>query len=305
MTALRADTRPARPRAGPRTPVGDAKPLRVCTRGATALTYGLLVGLVALVALAAISTAGKSLLKVFSQVDYSLEGANSPAVPLRLVVLEGDPVGVTLFASPGPGRVNQALLRVAIQNAGEETSAPLRLNLDRRRNFALEQDECSGQRLSPGDECSTSITASASFSGPLRDQLIVRAGRSVESLSLTGLAMGFNPPRIEVTIAAGDPDAMDVTGPGSPAFGARVRVRVQNVGEQATVPLAGALATGANVRVLAHGCLGSVLEGGQSCEIELEAMASANGPIIDRLFVIGNNGAEVRLRGLATGFNPT
>jgi Flp pilus assembly pilin Flp len=281
------------------------RPLRG-RRGASLMTYGLLTGLIAVVALAAVSGMGEGIGGMFGNSADSLEGAaneaGAPGAPvLELTVASGDPQAMDLVGPGDPLEGEPVGFRV--ENTGARTSSELSVTLESGVNFEILSDDCTGRKLEGGSSCGFEIRSFSSLNGALADRVEV-SPHNRPGIDLAGAATNFDPASLVLTALSGDPALMDVVGPGSPAPGTPVSFQVENIGGFSSAPLAVALAAGSNFEILNNSCEGASLAGGAICGFDVRPFASAAGPLADTVTVSGNNSPSQALAGTASAFAP-
>jgi Flp pilus assembly pilin Flp len=150
----------------------------------------------------------------------------------------------------------------------------------------------------------------SSLFGETADRMGIAAGNGDEDETTPPA-----PAALALAVTTGDKDAMDVTGPGAPATGSTVRFTLTNTGDLASPVVAAAiLATDSTETGDADnfefdsgaggdGCAGQVLDGGESCTLDVRPLASANGAFTGSLSVTaGSLSADAGLAGAADGF---
>lgn len=106
-------------------------------------------------------------------------------------------------------------------------------------------------------------------------------------------------------ITHGRADALNVQGPGTPAFSDWLIIFVLNDDPVRSQRLSVMLARGENVALISDGCSGMRLGPGHRCPLALRAQADHSGPISDHLVVVaGSRRLSLALRGEARGFRP-
>jgi hypothetical protein len=212
------------------------------------------------------------------------------------------------FLVTGPGRSAVSAARtITAQNAGETVMPPTTVSLGSGANFEILSDLCSGKELRAGERCEVTVRAKADNNGPLSDVLQFLQGESGQELALAGEAQGWMPATLSIATAIGDPSAMTVTGPGSPAFSAPVTLRVVNTGNFPTTPVSLALSGETAFEFVAGGTCQSgvtILGEGEACTVVLRAKATANGNLYATLSASASNTASFNLSGVAGKFNP-
>lgn len=98
--------------------------------------------------------------------------------------------------------------------------------------------------------------------------------------------------------------AMNVTGPGAPAYGAIESFQVKNFGATPSDSLTVSFSDPAdNFDIVSDGCTGQVLNQNDFCDITIQPKASENGTIQASLTIPHNNAPSALLRGTASGFS--
>ncbi|GAB5388085.1 MAG: hypothetical protein Alpg2KO_10530 [Alphaproteobacteria bacterium] len=188
--------------------------------GASLLGYALLIGLISVFGLVAISDVGENTTSLFSTVgdqmgDVALTGsasgggssgasggASAPSpqpsaspVPATLAfsTTSGSPTGLTVDGtSIQPGSYsNGSVVALLVTNTGSTISQPLAFTLDDTTHFLFASDNCTGQQLSPGVDCSLQIRARDNQNGTRNATLSVTVGNT-PSQSLALSASGFD-----------------------------------------------------------------------------------------------------------------
>jgi Flp pilus assembly pilin Flp len=281
-------------------------------RGASLLTYGLAVGLIAVAAIGSVSLMGGQVSGLFGDVGLRLGGVtdglpDTPETPetpsspasLALSVFSGDEGAMDVTGPGSPAYGGNVVVRIS--NSGDLASASLSASLGSGANVEITADDCSGNTVAGGGHCDITLRPFAGASGAISDSLSV-AGVSGSPLALSGTASNFTPASLSLSVVSGDEGAMDVTGPGSPAYGGNVVVRVGNSGELTSSSLSVSLGSGANVEIIADECSGDTLAGGADCDVTMRPFADANGAIGDSLVIAGVSGSPLALSGTASGF---
>ncbi len=152
-------------------------------RGATALTYGLVVGLVGIGALGAVTNVGDSVLSLFGTVsdDMLLVPQNDIKV-----TIEGIPDAMDVTDQ---SRVSEPVT-VTLTNGGRNTSPTLTVSLTNTDDFEIVSDGCNGKTIEREKSCAVSIRATRDINGSYTGQLTIQ-GAGVQ-LALAGTGSNIN-----------------------------------------------------------------------------------------------------------------
>lgn len=112
-----------------------------------------------------------------------------------------------------------------------------------------------------------------------------------------------NPPSVLLGIIPSANLLMDVTGPGSPAYGATETFKVKNFGTTTSSNLTVDLTESSdNFDIMSDACTGVALAEGQDCDITIRPKASASMIYTATLTIPQNNVPMASLKGLSSGF---
>lgn len=181
---------------------------------ATATSYGLIVGLIAVACIAALSATGGSVSKLFDLAANVLRDPVSDAPGANLTANPASLDGGTVTAS-GSVPALGAAQTVTIANTGGRVASGLSTALSGALQFAGGGDGCSGRTLQFGQQCSVTVQAVASANGALSGILTVMAGNdgAAVTVAMSGTATGFAP---VLSLDSGDlAVARDGSGPGA------------------------------------------------------------------------------------------
>jgi len=227
--------------------------------------------------------------------DIALSGYAHHFDPLALslVVVTGDPSAFdvngefskgNLFGGTVARSSNSTTFRVT--NASTEYATPkLVTSLSSGVNFEFLTDGCSGVSVPAGGTCDITVGAKATWWGAWGGVLTVKSAPSPEgdpdivlTADLAGRSHHFDPPRLSISVRAGDPDHMDVVGPTLPSYSANAVLRVVNLStEYPTSALSSRIAatTGPGaIEIIADACAGFALPISGMCDVTLRAKAS-------------------------------
>lgn len=191
-------------------------------RGATGVAYGLVVGLIAIVALGAITNIGAEVDGLFNTVGDELDGVvteannsvpgptptpSAAALADTAITTSGSGINITGGTSPGACR------DFTVENSsGSATTGPLNWEITLgSSNFQAGSctDTCTGNMLGPGATCSFGVQPIASANGSYTGEvtLYMHSGAYlVDFEALDGTASGFVPGQV-----AYPPQCSDVT----------------------------------------------------------------------------------------------
>jgi hypothetical protein len=242
--------------------------------------------------------------------SVALAGTGSGFVPatLTLVASAGNPNSMNVVGPAQPSFGSDVTFTVT--NTGDYASTAIAAVLGNTTNFALDTSfgaaTCSsGQTiLQPGASCTFAVKPTATQAGPFTGSFSIAANNN-PSISMAGTASGFAA-NLAIAVTSGSASAMNVVGPGTPAFGADVTLTVTNNGGQVSQPLAFSLTNGTNFALDGGTCSNgsTTLAPASSCTILVKPAASADGSINGSLKVTANNNPSQSLSGAATLFNP-
>jgi Flp pilus assembly pilin Flp len=171
--------------------------------GSSLLGYGMVTGLIAVVALAAVSAAGGSISNLFGETAERMDAAapsgggdtgtdEESSEPVG--GLEADASSVSGMDVTGPGSPDVATgstVDVTITNAGTETTGTITAEISAGgENFEIITTDCAA--LDPGLSCTVTLRPRSVANGPYSGTLSVSAapGGDVE-VALSGTAAGF------------------------------------------------------------------------------------------------------------------
>lgn len=110
-------------------------------------------------------------------------------------------------------------------------------------------------------------------------------------------------PVVNLTITPGSNAAMNVTGPGGPAYGSTATFQVKNVGAGTSASLTVVLNEPTdNFDIVSDGCTGLTLAQDAFCNIDIRPKATVNGDYQATLSIPQNNSPLALLKGTASGF---
>lgn len=269
-------------------------------RGASAVGYGLLVGLIAVAIIAAVAATGTELSRLLGFAANSVggerqDGAGGGEAPAPAALAwSGTASGLDVVASAFPLSYGDAAV-LTLTNSGAQASPVLALALT-GDGFRLVEgaDNCSGGALPAGASCSVSVQPMAGANGPLAGTLSAGAG---PSLDLSGTASGFLP---QLTLPA---EALTL----APRTGAVAALctdfTVSNDGFAAATGLAWGGIAGADAAAFApctpaEDACGAELAPGASCVFGVQLIAVRNGDFAATA-TVSASGQEPAERGLA------
>lgn len=179
-------------------------------------------------------------------------------------------------------------------------------------NFTITRDTCTGVALggasSQSGSCVIEVTPKANTFGHLNGTLRLSVGDYQKEVTLTGNAHDFEPARLTIAAAVGNPALMTIVGPGRPAYSSPVTLRITNASREKESAPIGFVLNGnnaANFEVTADACTGKALAPLGSCDISVRSLASQ--PVSSfstTLNVSANNNPSVTLAGSASGWKP-
>lgn len=156
-----------------------AKALVRRRRGATALTYGLVVGLVAVGSLSAVNSVGDSVVSLFGTVSDDM--LLVPDTDIQ-VSIDGTPEAMDISDSArasGP-------VTVTLSNGGRDATPSLSAALSNTADFELVADDCTGKPLAREGRCAVTVRAVRDVTGSYTGQLTI-TGAGVQ-IALAGTA---------------------------------------------------------------------------------------------------------------------
>jgi hypothetical protein len=211
----------------------------------------------------------------------------------------------------GPGSPAYGTARsFQVRNDGDVASGSIKVALlgSNATNFELNgTNTCDNATLNPLTTCLVTVRPKATASGDYTATLRVTQNQLNADLGLSGRASRFTPATLVMVAVDGDPNAMNVVGPGSPAYGTPVTFRVTNIGDFTTQPVSLKLSSGANFDLVSGGtCLNgtTILAAGESCTQQVRPKATSNGNYSASVSAIANNTVSVTMTGAGSMFNP-
>ncbi|WP_448205435.1 beta strand repeat-containing protein [Azospirillum sp. sgz302134] len=248
--------------------------------------------------------------------ELRVSGNNAPVAGMTGTASNFNPADL-VFASAsgsgmdvvGPGNPAYGLDRTfTVRNQGEWTSAAISVSLTNTTNFDITSQTCAGATLAGGATCDITVRPKASAGGTYSGVLRVTQAAKNTDLPLSGTASKFAPASLIMAATSGNPTAMAVVGPGSPAYGAAVTISVTNSGDYTASPLAFGLTNTTNFEFVSGGsCVaGSTqLAGGASCTIKVRSKTNATGSFAGELAVTSDNKPSLGLSGSGSNFIPS
>lgn len=269
---------------------------------ATATSYGLIVGLIAVACIAALSATGGSVSKLFDLAANVLRDPVSDAPGANLTANPASLDGGTVTAS-GSVPALGAAQTVTISNTGGRVASGLSTALSGALQFTGGGDGCSGRTLQFGQQCSVTVQAVATGNGALSGILTVMAGNdgAAVTVAMAGTATGFAP---VLSLDSGDlAVARDGSGPG-----ACTALAVRNTGTAEMTGLALGSFGGTDAASFAacsdvdSPCAGT-LAVGASCNFGVALTAAVNGSYSATVAVAadGGLGGQRALAGTVSG----
>ena len=190
---------------------------------------------------------------------------------------------------------------VALTNNGGLASSATSITLSNPTNFDLPINNCNGATLAGGGgSCQIYVRSKASANGTITAQLCA-TNDNAPCLTLTATASGFTPANLGFS-SGSNLSAMNVTGPGNPAYGGSIVIQLTNSGGVSSSAIGISLTNTANFDMPINQCANVSLGGGASCQIYVRPRTSANGPITTQLCASANNNPCVTLSGTGSGF---
>jgi len=237
-------------------------------------------------------------------IGLSIRCSRKDSAELGMTVPQGDPAAMDITGGSSPGEN----VVFAITNTGEAASGTMADSLTGDTgNFSKTADTCNGQALAASASCSITIQPIATENGGYTGTLSVSAspGGTV-SRGLSGTASGFLLP----TSLSIDPTSpvMDVAGAtqGTTAYSSAVTFTVSNCAGCQTPDVVNASLSGANFEFTGtDNCTGHTLAGGESCTLQVRAVATEDGTYTGTLSVASGSPvsiADASLSGTASGF---
>ncbi|GAB5388496.1 MAG: hypothetical protein Alpg2KO_14640 [Alphaproteobacteria bacterium] len=265
-------------------------------RGATGSGYALVVGLIAIVALTAVTTTGQTVTSLFGQVGDTVVEVTG----VEMSVSPGSASAMNINGGPLPVFSNP--VEFTFTNTGGQGTAILSTSLTNTDNFIINSDNCSGNKLRAGASCIVSVSATNDVNGPYAGTLRVSGGAKFADASLSGSSSGLTPASLSVDQSS--VSGMDVTGPGSPATGSPVTLTFTNDGELASDVLSTSNSNATNFVISSDTCDGGLLNGGQSCSMTVTPQADSGGSLTATIEVTDSStSASSSLSGTADGFS--
>lgn len=141
-----------------------------------------------------------------------------------------------------------------------------------------------------------------SLEGAIRYNSVSKLHQFCDGVDWTGF-IAFAP-SVTLAMIPNSNLAMNVTGPGAPAYGAIESFQIKNFGATPSDSLTVSFSDPAdNFDIISDGCTGLVLNQNDFCDITIRPKATANGTIQASLTIPHNNAPSALLRGNASGFS--
>lgn len=272
-------------------------------RGATAIGYGLVVGLIGVAIIGALTATGPQLAAMFSGTagrlgfeSASLPGADNPAAPpqLQLASTVGDPTQMNVLASQIPSTSDRVTFTVTNTGAGA-AEAPITMLADGSQ-FQIAENDCTDALPSDGS-CNIAIQAVATNNGSFSDTLRVTADGMTRTASLSGTASGFDGDIFidQAVLELPPPDASDP--------GTCTDLVVTNQGYSPLYDLTLTAITGPDAArfqpctAIAYACTGS-LAPQESCAFGLQTVPGAAAVSLSATATVSATGVSSRSRSL-------
>lgn len=277
-------------------------------RGATAVAYGLLVGLIAVALLSALAATGGSVSALFDRTANRLQGGPSAADAPAAPALPPVPAPAQLAMSPSAQALPiqaQALptqggpVSFTVRNGGGGPTGALAVTVT--SGLSLAGDSCSGRALQPQEDCTLAVLASLADNTGFTGTATVGDGAASVSGTVVVTGDGFVP-----HLTVGQPQGgFDISG--GETQSACVTLTVGNDGFADIADLQQGAVQGpdaAHFTACAAGgtACGDTLAAGAECTLGVRMQASENGSYTAG-FVLSGGGQEVEvpLNGTATG----
>lgn len=279
-----------------------------CVNGTTTLAAGASCTiLVKPQATADVTLSGNLNITVNNTPTLALSGTASMFSPaaLTLAATSGSPTAMNVVGTSPSVSTNGAPVTFTLSNTGDQTSAALAMSMATGTNFSITGGTCSaGQKLAGGANCTIIVTPKASADGSISDTLKVTANNN-PTVAVSGATSMLNPAYLTIAATSGNPSAMNVTGPGSPAYGSDVTFTITNTGDYTSSALSLTLSNVTNFAFNAGGNCSSgstTLAKGASCIVLVKPAASSQTSYTGTLKVTANNNASIAMSGAASGF---
>lgn len=230
-----------------------------------------------------------------------------------LQVLVTTPDGATATTSIDLQGGTQGQVPIDQRAAPVSLSAPIAASISSgASNFAITRDTCTGTALGSASgqnsNCIIEVTPKANTFGPLGGSLRLSVGEFQKEVPLSGNAHDFDPAKLTIAAASGNPSLMSVTGPGRPAYSAPITLRVTNASREKPSDPVGIVLGGNNTasfEVTSDACTGKALAPLASCDVNVRALASQ--PVAGfsaTITAAANNKPAITLSGSASGWKP-
>ncbi|GAB5389576.1 MAG: hypothetical protein Alpg2KO_25440 [Alphaproteobacteria bacterium] len=265
-------------------------------RGATGSGYALTVGLISIVALAAVTTTGVSLTSLFDDVGETM----IEVAAVDFSISPGSATSMNITSGPAPAY--SAPVTFTVRNTGNVVTGEVETTLSGSANFQIDSDTCNGSRLLGEESCEVTVSAVASDNVSYSGTLTVGTSAKFATASLSGSASGLT----GATLSVDQPSVsgMDVTGPATPSSGTPVTLTFTNNGDLETGSLTTGNTNASNFVISNDNCNGQTLLGSGSCTLQVTPQASGGGNISADISVgDGSASATSSLSGTASGFS--
>lgn len=269
-------------------------------RGATAVGYGLLVGLIGVVIIGAVAASGGALSRLLGMTANYLEDPSSIPDGAALRATPASVYAGTLAAT-GTLPLLGPVATVTVTNSGDLRTGALSVTAS--GDAQLAGGDCSGRQLGAGESCTVSVQARAVANGPLSGGVTVTDGSHGVTVPVTGSASGF-----VAALSLGSGDLVPtVTGSGP---GECTALPATNTGTAVLDGLSFAGFTGPQASAysrcsdIADACAdGATLAPGASCNFGVALTAGRNGsyPATVTVTASGDLSASRAVAGTASG----
>ncbi|MTJ94334.1 MAG: hypothetical protein F8N36_15960 [Desulfovibrio sp.] len=224
---------------------------------------------------------------------------------LTLAATSGSPTAMNVVGTSPSVSTTGSPVTFTLTNTGDQTSAALAMAMANGTNFTITGGTCAaGQTVAGGANCTIIVAPKASADGSISDTLKVTANNN-PTAAVSGTASMLNPATLTIAATNGNPSAMNVTGPGNPAYGSDVTFTITNTGDYTSAAIGLTLSNMTNFAFNSGGtCVSgsSSLSKAASCTTIVTPKASRGGSYSAVLAAVATNTASLTLSGSASAF---
>ncbi|MFZ3583731.1 Flp family type IVb pilin [Loktanella sp. DJP18] len=139
-------------------------------KGAALVEYGILVGLIAVVAITSVSQLGDKISSIFRDAASALD----PSIHAQSdIEIDIPATGFTVNGAGGNAVTPGEIRRLTLTNTMSEPTLNLVLDITDGTHFAIVAGDCAGTILAPGASCFVAVQAISATNGSFEDALDV------------------------------------------------------------------------------------------------------------------------------------